>query len=344
MLTNTQKTVLLLVGIVLSSIMAGAQPVLTTYRSIELQVAEAQFVVRGTIAKLSRTVLVPAGGYSTNTVRMPGGEEKSYRTQEPEGIVNYLITIQVDETIKGPRRKTAEFAVRTSDHDHEFEQWATRHTPFLCFGDAANATALAAITNSANQPIPSWWNALSLEPPVPGERIITGMVHYPPVFAMDFACLDDPKEILAQARPFAKKGSAVKVHVFKEVPMPAGRFTTYWNALAVPVMPALERIARRLIQAPEEVLRQIQVLPANWPPGYQDSLRVEGVAALRYFKSKKNIALLKPLLQDPTFRLEHHPGDRTDSKRVYRIRASAYETLRAWGVEVRQPVLEEPLP
>src|SRR3954469_24153923 len=55
-----------------------AQPVLVIHRSIELRVAQAQFVVRGTILHLRRTVL----------------------ESPPDGEVLYTITVKVDEVIK----------------------------------------------------------------------------------------------------------------------------------------------------------------------------------------------------------------------------------------------------
>src|ERR1044071_4399942 len=92
-----------LFALVLSAGTTSAQPVISIHRSIELRVVEAQFVVRGTITNLVRTVLVPPGGYETNFVRIDG-EEKSYRTQMPDGEATYAITVKVAEVIKGHRR------------------------------------------------------------------------------------------------------------------------------------------------------------------------------------------------------------------------------------------------
>jgi hypothetical protein len=60
---------------------------------------------------------------------------------------------------------------------------------------------------------------------------------------------------------------------------------------------------------------------------WRNILRAEGIAALRYFKSKQNVALLKPLLNDPTFMVTHSHDDQSDAKRVYYVRKAAYETL-----------------
>jgi hypothetical protein len=76
--------------------------------------------------------------------------------------------------------------------------------------------------------------------------------------------------------------------------------------------------------------------------GSRQLARADGVAALRYFKSKQNVALLTPLLNNPAFTVSHGPGP-DETKRVYYIRKAAYETLSKWGVEVPIPVLEEKL-
>ena len=53
---STLKACLFFLGIAFASRVAEAQPVFTVHRSIELRVAQAQFVVRGTISHLTRTV------------------------------------------------------------------------------------------------------------------------------------------------------------------------------------------------------------------------------------------------------------------------------------------------
>ena len=52
---STLKACLFFLGIAFASRVAEAQPVFTVHRSIELRVAQAQFVVRGTISHLTRT-------------------------------------------------------------------------------------------------------------------------------------------------------------------------------------------------------------------------------------------------------------------------------------------------
>ena len=79
---------------------------------------------------------------------------------------------------------------------------------------------------------------------------------------------------------------------------------------------------------------------------YADSLRLEGVRALRHFRSDENAVILKGLLGDDAF-WHHTIGEGQQAgvtEKVYYIRKEAFETLRGWGVEVDEPVLREPVP
>src|ERR1051326_8922026 len=260
----------LLFAIAVSVATAGAQPVIAVDRSIELRMAEAQFVVRGTISHLTRTVLEPP----------------------PDGEVLYTITVKVDEVIKGPRRTTAEFIAKSRFLRGEFERWAARRVSFLCFGHVPTAE-----TN--NDILPQPWDAIDLGPRLPGDQLIKGLVDFPPILSMDFLCLDDPKEILPRVRRGLKEKST-EIRVFEHPPLPAGRLFSFWERLAVPVVPSLELIARRLIKSPEEFVRTKD--PAlnhldkasreKMQEGLRQLARADGVAALRSFKSKQNIALL----------------------------------------------------
>jgi hypothetical protein len=69
--------------------------------------------------------------------------------------------------------------------------------------------------------------------------------------------------------------------------------------------------------------------------------REEGARALAYFKSDKNMALVRPLLNDPgTTYLQPAYDDRA-GERVYGVRYSAHQTLKSWGIDVEQPVFRE---
>lgn len=69
--------------------------------------------------------------------------------------------------------------------------------------------------------------------------------------------------------------------------------------------------------------------------------RVEGARALVYFKSDENMALVRPLLDDPGITyLQPADGDKA-AERVYGVRYSAYQTLKSWRIDVEQPVFRE---
>src|ERR1043166_8970670 len=164
---------------------------------------------------------------------------------------------------------------------------------------------------------------------------------------MDFTCLDDPKEILSRARKFSKEKST-ESHVFEHPPLPFGRFEFLWTRLVVPVVPSFETIARRLIKSPEEFVKDVgpnhldKASREKVLEGFRNMARAEGVAALRYFKSKQNIALLTTWLNDPVSMVVHGPGP-DDAKRVYYIRKAAYDVLRQWDVKIAKPLIEEHL-
>jgi hypothetical protein len=71
-------------------------------------------------------------------------------------------------------------------------------------------------------------------------------------------------------------------------------------------------------------------------------MRAEGARALRYFKSDENIASLRKLLADPGCAYRY-PDPKNDNiqERIYVVRYQAYQTLKAWGVEVEKPVITE---
>lgn len=67
-------------------------------------------------------------------------------------------------------------------------------------------------------------------------------------------------------------------------------------------------------------------------------LRLNGIAALRYFKSDDNASLLKSLLHDDSY-ISLDNNDGSVVKR-FEVRAKAYEVLSAWEVSVPLPILE----
>jgi len=72
--------------------------------------------------------------------------------------------------------------------------------------------------------------------------------------------------------------------------------------------------------------------------------RAEGAKALAYFKSDENIAFVRPLLNDPGVTYLQPAYEGKAGERLFGVRHSAYETLKAWGIDVKQPVFREEVP
>ena len=108
---------------------------------------------------------------------------------------------------------------------------------------------------------------------------------------------------LARARAYARQSTKpLPIHSIR-IPRavadrcrPSGDF----NDLCVPVEPALERTAKRLIASPRDFLPKKDEKDSH----ALSQLRVGGVDALRHFKSAENTALLRSLLDDPTETLQ----------------------------------------
>jgi hypothetical protein len=315
---RTPKPILILLVLALAAGPADAQ-VGRTYLTLEARIAEADGVVVGSVAKVARTVLVPPGGKAPDGVVFP------------DGIVEYTALVKADEVLKGDFKENLTLTQTASAFDHRFDEWAKARTPFLWF--------ISRQKDSIHIGGP-----LRLGAAVPAEAGYRSGIA-PPVFSADFTVLKDGKEILARARAYARE-SAKPLPIHKIViPRavadrcnPSGDF----NVLCVPVEPALERTAKRLIASPREFLPK----KAEGDLRALSQLRVGGVDALRHFKSAENTTLLRSLLDDATETLqtaEQGAPNGTTIKR-YPVRAKAYEILTDWGMDVLMPVTEVVVP
>jgi hypothetical protein len=310
--------ILVLSGVVLAAGSAGAQTT-RTYWTLEARIANAEVVVRGTIADLSGKVLVPPGGKTPDGVSWP------------DGTIQYTFAVKVDEVLKGNPRGDLRLVRTTSAYDRSYDEWSRARTPFLWFLTREKRAGYVG-------------GALRLGKAVAAE---SGYRHgvAPPLFSMDFAVLKDPAEILARARAFA--GRSPKPSAIHRVTVPrvvAQRCSASGDAnfVLVPVEASLEQTAKRLINSPEDYVPKGDKLDGH----SRNDLRLGGVNALRHFKSEANAALLRGLLKDPTEVLktvETGTGERPTVKE-YPIRAKAYEILSTWGVRVPQPVVEVIVP
>jgi hypothetical protein len=148
------------------------------------------------------------------------------------------------------------------------------------------------------------------------------------VLAADFTLLRDPADVIRIARETARRMPAgvKRVHTVNlEVPRPAiagTRWARYSETfMSVPVDDHLEARARDLLRSDD------------------GSRRIEGIRALRYYKSAENIARLRPLLDDPTTAYLRHAEENMGREvRVFLVREAAYEALKGWGVDAPLPV------
>ena len=88
--------------------------------------------------------------------------------------------------------------------------------------------------------------------------------------------------------------------------------------LRIPADQRLEKKARTLLES-------------NSP-----EVRSQGLRAIRFFKTKENVAAARTLLDDPFKRNEF--GD-DENRLIYPVRRDAYNLLRNWNIDVEKPVL-----
>lgn len=319
------RSLLLLTGLLIGAVMAHAQPLSITYQSLELRVAQAEAVYRGTVS--NRTAVF---------VEAPDSLFGGYRedgTKRPDGYMRHTITVTVDEVIKGKPLKTLSLVQDISFDDKRIAQWAESHTAFLWFNGGSAWSNLGAFSPLTNAP---HWITIRLDKPVPAEA---GWSTDSPIYSMDFTHLTDSKEMLARVRTLAKSQKSVaQTHKFQF--FPESRSVEAFASLEVPVDASLEKQARRMIASPNSFLRaKPEPTAADW---MRCNIRCSGVDALRHFKSARNIKLLKSLLNDRDYSLSasDQPALNGTLVRHYVVRTRAWEILKSWGFDVPKPVSE----
>lgn len=152
----------------------------------------------------------------------------------------------------------------------------------------------------------------------------------------DMTLLRNPDDVIKAAREAVRRMplGVKRVHTFRlSVPRELVGGTTwepYYGTgghlrLVVPVDMHLEKRAQDYLRS-ENYMK-----------------RAEGVRALRYFKSDANIARVKALLTDPGHVIRQ--ADKGEGQEAfYVVRYEAYETLKAWRIDVKEPVIHEDVP
>lgn len=292
------KTLLTFLGVALAAGTAEAQPSHRFHWSLEARIAGADAVVVGSIAKVQRKVLVAPG------------ERAKDGSVYPDGQFEYAPAVKIEEVLKGNLKGMVDdlHFKGSLGENKTYEQWLKAGNKILWFlGPAPKPGARRA------------WEFIVFGKEVPAEAYYGGR-REPPVYAMDFTLLKDEMAILVHARKYAKTSTKI-------LPTDMIRFGPPWNDLVVPVEPALEPLAKRLIGSPQVFVPQGQKLV----PRDRYQFRFSGVNLLRHFKSEANVALLKSLLDDPPENFQssliwQHP-----------VRVKAFEVLLHWRVDAPLP-------
>ncbi len=292
-----------------------------TFRSLEARILQAPVVFRATLTNVRETVTHTNGDHG------------------PYNSFGYLVAFRVDEVLKGKMPdKMVQFEIDHVARWEDLSKWADGHVSFLWFwNDAATDLGEDFHGNFSER-------VVILGPTPPGSPDVARSDSFGLLFDMDLTILTKPEDIVSRARDFAKKGIVTtNCHsiYLREYSSEDHFFSR--SFLVVPVMPALEKTATRLISAPEHFMTTgNKAIPAS---EWRCDLRAAGAEALQYFKSAKNIKLLKSLLDSPDFwaikdwSVENRGRDATN--KIYSVRNAAYEVLRGWGVDVPKPITSE---
>jgi hypothetical protein len=329
---------LVLSGVIISATIASAQnPPYQTYPSLEARIIQARAVFRGRIISVSDLII------HTNRPNLHYSQAGVITNKPVEyDFHHYTFTLTVDEVLKGNiPRKPLEFTVNIGGKWEELQKWADERASFLWFVKGSEKTIGEDLCNGLNPP-----NNIYLGPTLPGRkdehRSNTGFPHAYD-YDMDMTLLTNGDDIFARAQAFTKKRmNTAKFHSIY-LPEFSSSDHSYFNAyLSVPVEPALEITARHLIATPGDFITKTD--KPDLVPQWRADLRADGVDALQYFKSAKNIKLLKSLLDSPDFWTKtdwsvKYPDVATIKK--YPVRSKAYEVLKGWGIDVPKPVMEE---
>ena len=299
-----------------------------TFTSLEALVADAEDVVRGPIVKVLRDVKVPREGKDAD------GKEW------PNGLVEYTLTVRIDETLRGKKGGEIELVRSTEVYDTLCTQWGAAKTEFLWFLGQRDVYANVTYGDTDRK-----WGALRLGEPVASERDYG--TNNPPIFAMDFRVLTSREDILSAARNVAasiarstrKRIELATIDLPADVAELCGAHSAR-DFFTVPVVDELEPVARKMITSPDELIRGF--VPHEFS---KKMLRLGGVEFLSHFKSDENAELLKGLLDDSfyfVFYEDEHGQPLKQPVRKYVTRIAAYQVLKRWKVAVPKPILQEP--
>jgi hypothetical protein len=239
-----------------------------------------------------------------------------------------VATVEVTETLKGAKDNRLTFVTDPAWGSNLDEMRDKRVAMLFCLvkNDGKHVDAMR--YPLLLRPSHAWLNAVSLDPAQVGS-----------VLTSDFRVLKRPDDVMTYVRQSIRdleKKPATKSFTL-DVPQPTEVFRELYAKSSV-----------RLVVPVDE---KLETLGRKWCVAESSHERSQGARMLRFFKSPKNIELLKSMLNDPAsgevsqqrFVLgndaKRHP-ELVYRKTVYHVRAAAYSSLRRMGVEVERPVIE----
>lgn len=290
---------------------AESQPLRQTLDSLEWMAADSDVIVRGTVVAYARDKEV----------------------DEQTGVTHVMdtIVIRVNETLKGEHMPFVTFTIRNSRNREDVPRWERTHGELLLFLiDSARAKWFF-LSDDQKEQIKQY--PLTVRYVHTGDRgylMMLDLAHAdhthrtPDVHTLDLKVLNQPEELIQathEALAAAQELEQLQAHKVEQ-PLGAEPIT-----LIVPIDHRLEQEAQKWVRSDDGFLRR------------------EGAKALQYFPTDENIVILKSLLNDPAWSMLHkHVGEeRITLGREYYVRKAAFESLKAMGIDVEQPVLLEPV-
>ncbi len=281
---------------------ARVRAAIEIYDSLELRVADASVVMRGTLETFepSRNSYEATGRFHVIET-LKGKTESSIECMIPHGAMRYL------------------------------EAWQKGKVELLlCLVKSERYRTIP------NQVMPAEWSVLQGHSDPDGIIPLNGDPdhdHSGDVPTTDFQFLSKPDDILKLARAAIRADAVTKV-----LRGPGGGVTSV--VVSVPSdSPMGKIIPQKAVPELETVVNEpLETKARQWIKTDAWIQKLDGVRVLSHFKSEENIAALKPLLTDPNAQRRREGGEDITT---YPVRAAVLDVLKSWGVDTTAVVSEK---
>ncbi len=239
-----------------------------------------------------------------------------------------VVTVAVSKTLKGAPAARETFLVPQNVYRGFAKQWMDDGIPIVFCLNKHDAKSSSIPKDRFGWVLRQDQNSLDsdigIDAILLGEskREFTGCI---PVVTRDCNVLTKPEPILKYlertlaAVPKNATPRSIKIDVPGDTPAQNRLCEDCGNQLIIPVDDATEAMAQ------------------GWCKAMSPGRRNDGARILGQFKSEKNIAILKSLLNDPGAGWEF-----VRHKKQYYVRRAAFDALRGFGLKLERPILEEP--